>query len=71
MIIKDRRILIAMQKRGLLTLPDNGFYYVDDKVESPFMYKGVKYSFKYFSGCFYPFVVRDSDHPTNSQNLIH
>jgi hypothetical protein len=57
-IIKDMRVLKALQKRGFVEIHEetNMFGYVRDGKHS-FVYKNKTYFTKYFDGCFYPFVI--------------
>lgn len=61
-IVRDIRILKAMEKAGFLILPNPKFTYVDYSKNNPygenFVYKFEKYGFQYFSGCFNPFIVK-------------
>lgn len=75
--VRNLNTLKAMLKAGLITfssqtglkitgLYSNKYficYYVDDYgPQGPnFIYKDCVYSLKYFSGCFYPYVVKISD----------
>jgi hypothetical protein len=65
--VRNMAILKGMQKANLITFTtETGckigksiIYYINDRcdnVMSVFTYKGVKYTLKYFSGCFYPYV---------------
>ena len=60
-IIKDKRTLKAMIKRGFIGKAKYGAYpEIDatfDQFFRGFTYNGVKYEIKYFDGSFYPFVV--------------
>lgn len=63
-IIKDLRILKAISTRMNLEI-DNEFYYViKNNLPYPFskfLYKKKYYKLKYFSGCFYPFIISLDD----------
>ena len=70
-LVKNLNTLKAMERKGLIKLhPQTGTkitglysskyftcYYVDEGI-SNFEYKGAKYQTKYFSGCFFPYVVK-------------
>ena len=58
--ITDGRILSAMARRNLIKYPiDIGHPYVDEEKRGmDFIYKNNNYRIKYFSGCFYPFVIK-------------
>jgi hypothetical protein len=60
-VVKDGRKLRAMSK-GKFQYPVNeGHPYVDESDNSRrFEYKNAQYEIKYFSGCFFPFVVKMS-----------
>ena len=74
-VIRDIRILKAMQKEGHVTFHAQtgskicGLYdtklftcfYVDD-TKPLFEFKGNMYGHKYFDGCFCPYVVRYNTH---------
>lgn len=56
--ITDGRTLKAMERAGHFILPDKGHPYVDNgNGPSAFTWNGRRYEIKYFSGCFFPFVV--------------
>ncbi len=59
-IIRDGRTLKAMARKGHIQYPvDTGHPYVDHEgLPRVFDYKDNKYNIDYFSGCFYPFVVK-------------
>lgn len=72
MIVKDYRILKALERRGFIVCKDgyarhwtghtvrNYFVAAGPKLENrfePFEYKGKQYKIEYFDGCFYPFVI--------------
>uniref|UniRef100_A0A6M3L8M1 Uncharacterized protein n=1 Tax=viral metagenome TaxID=1070528 RepID=A0A6M3L8M1_9ZZZZ len=58
-IITDGRILRAMSKGRFRYPVTKGHPYVDGE-NNPrrFDYKGCRYEIRYFSGCFFPFVVK-------------
>jgi len=64
-IVSDGRKLRAFKNRGFIKDYDNDFKYVDcydylkDGLEiNEFYYKNETYKFKYFDGCFMPFVIK-------------
>lgn len=72
-IVRDYRILKALERRGFIITRDgrerhwsghvvrNYFVREGPKLENwwqPFEYKGSDYRIEYFDGCFHPFVVR-------------
>ena len=74
MIVRDYRILKALERRGFIICKDGhgrhwtGMtvrnYFVDSgpKLENwfdRFEYNGKRYKIEYFDGCFHPFVVED------------
>ncbi len=64
--IKDKNVLKAMNKQGLIVWPaerdDDRFCYVNNAKDEKghdidsFVYKGNEYRLSYVSGCFYPYV---------------
>lgn len=58
-IVTDGRTLNAMERAGHFRRPCSFQPYVDEE-NSPrqFTFKGTPYIIRYFSGCFYPFVVK-------------
>lgn len=80
MIIKDYRILRALERRGFIVCKDGvGTHWTGQKVRNYFVeagpnlknwsdrfeYNGKRYKIEYFDGCFKPFVVEDGK-PTPS-----
>ena len=62
-IVRNGNKLKAMAKRGHFKYPVDGTNnpYVDEgNNKRQFTYNGSEYTVKYFSGCFYPFVVKVS-----------
>lgn len=74
MIIKDYRILRALERRGFIVCKDGvGRHWTGMTVRNYFVsegpaleywsdrfeYKGKRYQIQYFDGCFHPFVVED------------
>lgn len=71
-IVKNLNILKAMQRQGLITLHEQTgtkiqglysnkkftCYYISEGLFN-FEYNGKKYSTKYFSGCFCPYIVEN------------
>lgn len=59
-IIKDLRVLKAINRRYPYLKFDKDFKYevgLDSGTNQEYIYKGKKYELKFFSGCFYPFIV--------------
>lgn len=56
-IIKDKRKLNAMIKRGFISNTKYGLLPQIDSKLTRFKYKGKDYQVKYFDGSFYPFVI--------------
>jgi hypothetical protein len=67
-IVTDGRTLRGMEKSGHLWLVHKGHPYVDyefngERRPRAFTWHGQKYRMEYFSGCFYPFVVKVKETP--------
>lgn len=60
-IVKDRRTLKAMEKRGLISQHEYSEFPQVDADLSQFAYKDRTYWIKYFEGSFFPFVVTLTD----------
>ena len=60
-IIEDKRILKAMEKRGLISQSKYSVFPQVDADLGQFVYKDRTYWIKYFDGSFFPFVVTLTD----------
>lgn len=60
-IVEDKRILKAMERRGLISQSEYSVFPQVDADLGQFIYKGINYGIKYFEGSFFPFVVTLSD----------
>ena len=60
-IVKDRRTLKAMEKRGLISQHEYSEFPQVEADLGQFIYKDRVYWIKYFEGSFFPFVVTLTD----------
>ena len=60
-IVEDKRILKAMEKRGLIGQHEYSEFPQVDADLGQFVYKDRTYWIKYFDGSFFPFVVTLTD----------
>lgn len=59
-VVEFGQVLNALKKRGIIESYDSQFKYIDGHDETPgfFEYCGHRFTLRYFSGCFYPYVVK-------------
>lgn len=59
-IIKDLRILKAIGKKYGIEFDKDYKYIISDIYNVPYEmeYKGEKYQYKFFSGCFCPYIIK-------------